>query len=184
MSPKNLRRYLLYTAIIVILISAYELSTRIDAMWAPLKMFWNMAVGEKIPLSRAIKYVDWSILKVPLYLLAGIVLGLCALWARRTVRGCALMILPSLALCVLGFMLPLTTLGGWVQPVRMLPMLLLCVLSFLGVIVSLAHRPHKPEDPPRPRTEELPPPPKALPEPRRTAPSEERPRVRRRYRNR
>ncbi len=184
MNPRNLRRYLLYTAIIAILISAYELSTRIDAMWAPLKMFWNMAVGEKIPLSRAVKYVDWSILEVPLYLVAGIGLGLCALWARRTVRGCALMILPSLALCVLGFMLPLTTLGGWVQPVRMLPMMLLCVLCILCVIAGLAHRPHGPDAPPRPRKEKLPPPPEALPEPRRTAPFEDRPRVRRRYRSR
>ena len=53
MNQRKLSRYLLWMALIATLVSAYEFCTRVDAMWKPLKMFWNMAVGEKIPLAHA-----------------------------------------------------------------------------------------------------------------------------------
>ena len=84
MNQRKLSRYLLWMALIATLVSAYEFCTRVDAMWKPLKMFWNMAVGEKIPLARAATYVDMSIFEIPLYLLCSVALGIWALWARRT----------------------------------------------------------------------------------------------------
>ena len=123
MNQRKLSRYLLWMAVIVTLISAYEFCTRVDAMWKPLKMFWNMAVGEKIPLARAATYVDMSIFEIPLYLLCSAALGVWALWARRTRRGCALLIAPSAVLAALGFILPLTLAGKWVRAVRLLPMI-------------------------------------------------------------
>ena len=107
MNQRKLSRYLLWMALIATLVSAYEFCTRVDAMWKPLKMFWNMAVGEKIPLARAATYVDMSIFEIPLYLLCSVALGIWALWARRTRRGCALLIAPSAVLAALGFILPL-----------------------------------------------------------------------------
>ena len=71
MNQRKLSRYLLWMALIATLVSAYEFCTRVDAMWKPLKMFWNMAVGEKIPLARAATYVDMSIFEIPLYLQRG-----------------------------------------------------------------------------------------------------------------
>ena len=146
MNQRRLSRYLLWMAAIVTLVSVYELCTRMDAMWKPLKMFWNMAVGEKIPLSRAVSYVDMSIFEVPLYLLGSAVLGIWALWARRTRRGCALLIAPSAVLAVLGFILPLTWLGQWVRAVRLLPMILLCVLSIARTAMRDPERQRRPHD--------------------------------------
>lgn len=125
---RKISRWMLYMALIVTLINAYEFCTRVDAMSKPLKMFWNMAVGEGIPLPRVVTYVDISIFEVPLYLLCSTALGIWALWARRTRRGCAWMLAPCVALSALGFILPLTLAGKWVRAVRLLPMLTLTAL--------------------------------------------------------
>ena len=140
MNQRKLSRYLLWMALIATLVSAYEFCTRIDAMWKPLKMFWNMAVGEKIPLARAATYVDMSIFEIPLYLLCSVALGIWALWARRTRRGCALLIAPSAVLAALGFILPLTLAGKWVRAVRLLPMIVLCALSVARVVMREPER--------------------------------------------
>lgn len=177
MNQRKLSRYLLWMALIATLVSAYEFCTRVDAMWKPLKMFWNMAVGEKIPLARAATYVDMSIFEIPLYLLCSVALGIWALWARRTRRGCALLIAPSAVLAALGFILPLTLAGKWVRAVRLLPMIVLCALSVARVAIREPERQRRPHDQ-RP----LPPErgPRPLPMPADTP--EERQRVKRRYR--
>lgn len=177
MNQRKLSRYLLWMAVIVTLVSVYEFCTRVDAMWKPLKMFWNMAVGEKIPLARAATYVDMSIFEIPLYLLCSVALGIWALWARRTRRGCALLIVPSAVLAALGFILPLTLAGKWVRAVRLLPMIVLCALSVARVAMRESERQRRPHDQ-RP----LPPERRPRPLPGHADTPEERQRVKRRYR--
>lgn len=130
---RKISRWMLYMALLITLINAYDFCTRVDAMSKPLKMFWNMAVGEGIPLPRVITYVDITIFEVPLYLLCSMALGVWAIWARRTWRGCAWMLAPCAALSALGFILPLTLAGKWVRAVRLLPMLTLTGLCLCRV---------------------------------------------------
>ena len=81
------RRYLGKNALILIClalmgISLWEICVRLDAMYAPIKMFFSMALGEGIPLSSAMTYFDWTIFESPLWL-----------------SGCVLVSVISLALC-------------------------------------------------------------------------------------
>lgn len=91
------RRMLFWGALSLLIWAAYELSTRLDAMSRPLMMYYNMAVGEKVGLSAALKYVDWEILRTPGFLLGMLVLGLLALRSRSR-PWLGLVIVP---LCVL-----------------------------------------------------------------------------------
>ncbi|MBQ7455636.1 MAG: hypothetical protein IJS53_04265, partial [Clostridia bacterium] len=89
-------RALFWAALALLALSVYGLATRLDAMIGPLRMFVNMAAGEHIPLSRALRYVEWDILLPPLHLLLCAVLSAALLFARRGRRSCAVM-LPLLA---------------------------------------------------------------------------------------
>ena len=118
-----------------------------------------------------------SIFEIPLYLLCSVALGIWALWARRTRRGCALLIAPSAVLAALGFILPLTLAGKWVRAVRLLPMIVLCALSVARVAMREPERQRRPHDQ-RP----LPPERGPRPLPMHADTPEERQRVKRRYR--
>ena len=77
------RRMLFWGALLLIVWAGYEFSTRVDAMSRPLAMYYQMAVGEKIGLDAALKYVDWEILRIPAFLLGCVLLGILALLSRR-----------------------------------------------------------------------------------------------------
>lgn len=79
------------------LLSAWEFCVRLDAMYKPLKMFFDLAVGEGIPLERAMNYFDWSILEPPLWLLACGLTGIIALFLSRRPLG-SLLFTPLCAL--------------------------------------------------------------------------------------
>ena len=108
---------------------------------------------------------------------AAAVLGCPARMARRTRRGCALLIAPSAVLAALGFILPLTLAGKWVRAVRLLPMIVLCALSVARVAIREPERQRRPHDQ-RP----LPPERGPRPLPMHADTPEERQRVKRRYR--
>lgn len=74
---------LFWGALLLIVWAGYELSTRLDAMSRPLGMYYQMAVGEKIGLGAALKYVDWEILRVPGFLMGCIALGFFAFLSRK-----------------------------------------------------------------------------------------------------
>lgn len=61
----------------------YELGVRLEAAWPPLRMFIDMAIGEHIPLDRVMRYVDFSILTMPLYLLGCALLGVFSFAFRK-----------------------------------------------------------------------------------------------------
>ena len=128
------RRMLFWGAMLLIVWAGYELSTRLDAMSRPLAMYYQMAVGEKIGLSAALKYVDWEILRVPGFLIGCMALGLFALLSRKN----ALLALFLIPLCVLA---ALYTVGArtllspdlW-SLIKLLPLLLIT----LGGSINLA----------------------------------------------
>ncbi len=128
------RRMLFWGALFLVIWAGYELSTRVDAMSRPLVMYYNMAVGEKIGLSAALKYVDWEILRVPGFLLGMILLGILALRSRRR-PFMAYLLIP---LCVAA---ALYTVGArtlfspdlW-SMIKLLPLLLVALGSLLNLI--------------------------------------------------
>lgn len=137
----RIARAMLWDALILLALAVYELLTRLDAMWGPLKMFVNMAIGEHIPVRRVLtQYVDWQIFVVPLFMLGCIILAVWALFARRSRRGCAWLLLPCAAMTVLGFTLELTLFGQLVQVVKLLPLVLLLALCALRVFIRPRRR--------------------------------------------
>lgn len=143
---------MLWDALALTALALYELFTRLDAMIGPLKMFVNMAVGEKIPLERAAGYVDWAIFTVPAFMLLCMALGLTALCARRRAGGQWVIALCAAALFAWGLTMRLTALGAWVRYVKLLPLFILCVLSALSLINRLTGRRGGRNAPPRPDT--------------------------------
>ncbi|MBQ9301436.1 MAG: hypothetical protein IJ214_13105 [Clostridia bacterium] len=142
----HIARALFWDALILLALSCFELFTRLDAMWGPLKMFVNMAIGESVPLSRAVTYVDFTIFHTPLYMLGCAALALWTLLSRRTRRVCAMLILPAAALTAVGFALRLTLFGELTRTLKMLPLVILLALCVLHVIFRPARRQAPPID--------------------------------------
>ena len=133
---ERLRRAILWDALLLLALAAYELCARLDAMWGPLKMFVHMAIGEKIPLSRAVMYVDFGIFQMPCFMLLCMALAVWALFARRSRRGCGVLTVFVLALAAVGFGMRLTLFGGVTQMIKLLPLVLLGVLTLARVLCS------------------------------------------------
>ena len=129
------KRMLFWGALLLVGWAAYELSIRIDAMSRPLAMYYNMAVGEKIGLWKALSYVDWRILETPGFMLGMIILGLLALRSRRR-AWLAVIIIP---LCVGS---ALYTVGAkalfsgnlW-HLIKLLPLLLITIGSVINLLL-------------------------------------------------
>ena len=139
----RISRAMLTAALILFALSVYEVCTRMDAAWIPLKMFVNMAIGEHIPLKRVLTYVDMRAFTPSLYMLGCAVLAVWALFARRSRRACAVLLIPCIAMTVLGFTMRLSIFGELVKTLKMLPLTALTVLCFLQVIL----RPRKIPEP-------------------------------------
>lgn len=101
------RRYfgkgaLILVSLALMLTSLWEICIRLDAMYAPLRMFFSMAFGEEIPFRTAMNYFDHSIFEAPLWLAGCILLSVLAiaLTSRRT--GAFLVTLFALAMALYG----------------------------------------------------------------------------------
>ena len=92
---------LFWGALALIIITGYELLVRIDAMIRPLGMFFKMWIGEKVPFSRAISYVDWKTFERPAFLLLCVLSGIIALLGRNKPFIIAVNIAFSVALFLL-----------------------------------------------------------------------------------
>ena len=131
-----LRRLYVLCALILVLVSVWELIIRMDAMYGPLMMFFEMAWGERIPLATVMTYFDFSILAAPFYLIGCVLLGIIALiFSRRPLS--ALFVLPaSLVLGILGFEIgAIPLLEGW----RMIRLIPLGGLSLGGIMKLILH---------------------------------------------
>ena len=134
------RRMLFWGALLLIVWAGYELSTRLDAMSRPLAMYYQMAVGEKIGLSAALKYVDWEILRIPGFLISCMALGFFAFLSRKK----ALLALFVIPLCVLT---ALYTVGArtlfspdlW-SLIKLLPLLLITFGGVINLVIFFVRR--------------------------------------------
>ncbi len=120
----------------LLILSAWEFCVRLDAMYKPLKMFFELAAGEGIPLKTAMNYFDWSILEPPLWLLSCALTGILALFLSRRMLGCVLLIPVCAALAAYGLTREgtlLTDLWRLAQPA------LLLMLTAFGVINLLVY---------------------------------------------
>jgi len=137
---RRTRKWIILDALALLCLSGYELLSRLDAIQGPLKMFVNMAIGEKIPLERVITYVDVSVFTVPVFMLLCVLTALLALWVRTSRRGCFFLLPISLALTVWGTFIQLSLLGELIRFVKVLPLLLLTVLSTMVLIAQSLQR--------------------------------------------
>lgn len=136
----RVRKWIVLDAVVLLALAAYEFISRVDAMWGPLKMFVNMAVGEGIPLSRAATYVDIGIFEVPGFMLLCMVLALLALLTIRTRTGAYVLFPVSLALFVWGLFVQMTLLGELIRYAKVLPLLVMSVLFMTEILLVRAHR--------------------------------------------
>ncbi|MCQ2454079.1 MAG: hypothetical protein MJ136_05945 [Clostridia bacterium] len=129
MKKLPLGKWLNLWATLLAALSVYEFCTRVDAMWGPLKMFMNMAIGEKIPLERVVRYVDVSIFIVPLFMVLCLLSAALTLTLGRRQSGSLICAVFCLALLGYGLTLKLTLLGEMVRFLKLLPLLALSALS-------------------------------------------------------
>lgn len=137
---RSARKWMVLDALVLLGLSGYELISRLDAIQGPLKMFVNMAVGEKIPLERVVTYVDVRVFEAPVFMLLSIIAALLALLLRTSRRGCFLLLPVSAALTVWGTFLQLSLLGELIRFIKVLPLLILAVLSATVLIAQSVQR--------------------------------------------
>ncbi|MBQ1945359.1 MAG: hypothetical protein II343_00370 [Clostridia bacterium] len=136
----QVRKWLVIDAIILLALSAYELITRVDAMWGPLKMFVNLAVGEGVPLKRAAAYVEVAIFEAPAYMLMCIVLSLLVILTIRKMRSSYVLMPLSLAMFAWGLFVQMTLLGELIRYAKVLPLLLMSILLTVQIFLVRAQR--------------------------------------------
>lgn len=127
------KRLIFWGALILAAWAGYELYIRLDAMAIPLGMFFSMWKGENIPFHRAITYVDWRVLDIPLYLSLCVVAGVWGLLLRNRKITPWFMLLASVALAVWGQGVQSLLLPSLWEMVKLLPLLLM----FLGALCTI-----------------------------------------------
>ena len=101
---REARRLKLLGGVALIAWPLYELYIRIDAMAGPLRMFFDMAIGEKVPVCRVISYIDWSIFRAPLYLVCCVALGALAIGLRKKRAASLWLLIGCAGLGVYGYL--------------------------------------------------------------------------------
>ena len=141
--PKSLRlkalgyHWMFIFSIALIVLSVWELTVRLDAMKTPLDMFFRLAEGEGIPLTRVLQYFEWDMLEPLFWLVLCILIGLINLFTCRRPIGSMLMLPFCTALAVYGLMREGSALSEFSFPIQ--PVLLLAVVVF-GIINLSTYR--------------------------------------------
>lgn len=134
------RRFIFWGALALLCWSGYELFTRIDAMRGPLTMFWNMAVGEGIPLARALEYVDWNVLRIPAFLAGCALLGLLSLCLRNRPLAAPVLIPLCAAVALYDLDLSALTMPNPWQLIKLVPPALMTLGFLLNLTSAFARR--------------------------------------------
>lgn len=128
------RNWMIPVCLALFFLSAWEFCVRLDAMYKPVKMFFDLVIGENIPFETAMKYFDISILEPPLWLAVCALVSLIALIMCRRPFGSILLLPLCGALSLYGLMREgtfLTDLWRLVQPGLLLVMSL---FSFANLV--------------------------------------------------
>ena len=151
------RKTVLLISLILFAVSAWETAVRLDAMYRPIKMFFSMAFGEKIPLSTAMKYFDYGIFESPMWLLGCMLVSLLAVALSRRPLGQGLILPSAGALAVYGLMRESAFfMGPWqlVQPALLLA--LACISAVNLVLFPFRRKKHEAEPADAPRMTDAP----------------------------
>ncbi len=124
------QKTLLFLSLFLTIVSAWEAAVRLDAMYKPVKMFFDMAIGERIPLSAAMNYFDWTIFEAPVWLAGCIAIGLLSLLLSRRKGGQII----TLILCAIAALYGLTRQGTFLTDLwRLLQPALLFAIAALSL---------------------------------------------------
>jgi len=136
--PKGLRlkalgyQWMLILCMALLVVSGWEIFVRIDAMHGPMTMFFDMARGEGIPITRALRYFEWNILEALIWLVCCMLTAVTAIFVCRRPLGSAVMTPFCAAAAIYGLMRESSLLPGlWylAQPALLLAMTAFCALN-------------------------------------------------------
>lgn len=147
------------SSLALLALSGWELSIRLDAMYRPLKMFFDMAVGEGIPLDDAMRYFDFGLFEAPLWLLLCILAALITLCFAHRPKSAVVTLPLSVLLGVYGLGRETTLfVGFWrlVQPALLLFNAVLIALNLAAGSFKRSKKAHKPVEPSAPRFHDAP----------------------------
>ncbi len=141
--PKALRlkalgyNWMLIFSVGLLMISAWELAVRLDAMKKPLDMFFRLAEGEGIPLWRVMQYFEWDMLEPILWLIGCMLVSLINLFVCRRPLGAMVMLPFCAVLAVYGLIRESSALPDvWFLAQ---PALLLAIVAF-GIVNLSTYR--------------------------------------------
>lgn len=138
MNGSNLSKLQRTLALAALAISAYELYIRISASIIPLKMFFNMWIGEGISLEKGLKYVDVSIFYLPIFLIFTILFALYCLFSKRRIKRSFLLSIFSCPLMFFAVKLENGIFTRLWQTITLIPLSLIFSISVLQIFLHLA----------------------------------------------
>lgn len=134
------RGILIPAGLALMLVSAWEVSIRLDAMLPPIRMFFSMARGEGISFSAAMSYFDWGMFALPLYLILCTLTGLLALFTPGRKSASAVLTILSAVLAAVGLGRETGALTG---PWYLIQPALLLLLAVSGAFSLAVHQPRQ-----------------------------------------
>lgn len=123
-------------ALILLGISVYELYIRINASIIPLRMFFNLWIGEGISLEKGLRYVDTSIFHIPLFLISAGIFSLYCVFSKAKVKRSIALLILSGVLIFFAIRLENSFLSKLWQTVILLPLSLIAATAFLQLITK------------------------------------------------
>lgn len=134
------RNALIIVSLALMLLSVWEICVRLDAMYAPIKMFFSMALGENIPLQTAMSYVDPSIFEAPAWLAGCILISLISI-AFSSRRALCLLLLPiSAVMAVYGLTREASFFVDFWRLVQPTLLMVICALSAFNLFALPSKR--------------------------------------------
>lgn len=131
---------LMLVSLALMIVSLWEVCVRLDAMYAPVKMFFSMALGEDIPFSDAMSYFDYSIFEAPLWLTGCMLIGLLSIALSARPKGCLFILPVSLGMALYGLTRDssfLTDFWNLIQPALLM---IICALSLMNALALPVRR--------------------------------------------
>ncbi len=126
---------LILISLALLIVSLWEICVRLDAMYAPLNMFFSMAVGEGIGLTTAMSYFDYSVFEAPLWLAGCILLSILSFALSSRPKGGYFLLPASLGMALYGLTRQTSFMTDFWRLIQPALLLAICVLSALNLFI-------------------------------------------------